>query len=379
MDVVKQIGYSDIGARVVRIRGNGDSITANQRALVNGEFKHNLDFKAAKLPIPSYKDNQVFEFRHFYTKTDIMRFYSRDNNYFTKQAMLMKPFFSNNSVMNVFRPVLRDSYVALTKKDYTALIDLGCYCGADAVALPPYMSGNMSAFKKITKVVEEHSPLDLKKGRTFRVMAPISALEKPSIIKKKLKIINNQGFEFLHVENDNLHNCWTFYSRLRNFLKDKDICAYGSNTPKFINPDWRTAMHHVYSFLGFNIISPQFRVPFLSKGYWNAHDKPKSAIKLFDPNTNGFIKRGEFNERYGESLENYQNIPFCTGKNLTEFFDNFDNQTLTKIGKVIEIIKSQEALKAESQAIVCGEFRDLMLGKECMNPWVSKVTQSVLL
>ena len=118
-------------------------------------------------------------------------------------------------------------------------------------------------------------------------------------------------------------------------------------------------------------------MPFLSnKKKINVHDDPKSIIKFFDPSQDAFIKRGEYNDKYGEVL--IFNSPYCSGETVTSFMNKYNNQMIRKITKIIEFGESSKTLIKEREAVLVGNYENVMEKKGVIGNLIKSLSQKTL-
>lgn len=379
---------TEIGARLVKVQGfpllNGNSL-----ALTSTGWRNGARFREADLPIPQYT-TPVYEFRREYTSTSIDKLsmpksLRSKKDPLSEAAKRLNQEIPSHPTFKVLRPVLADPKVKLSNSQYNTLIDLAGYANWQAIALPPIFTSDLKAFEKTLKHCSEYILTEaLSKKKSFQAMPGISAMENPRVLVEKLKLVKELGFNFVNFVNaPNIELHWEQYSLLRKFASDADICIYGSEADRYnrATKDYNTSMYNIYSMFGQNIISPRFipfRGVFLGAKQQNADDVSKARIRLFDKNTDGFLTYDQFEQTYGSSLADFQDIIYYQGLTLSEFFDKYDNQMLKKIGRVTETKKVNQALTAESAAIATGNLKEIMLQKKYMRPWVSRAAQKTL-
>lgn len=362
---VKLKEISPAGARVMNVKTKKDSFLTMHRVLTSTEMNYNSPIKSAKIPIPKYLDTKIFEFRKFYTSDKIKTLYQGDKPVFLTHKKELRPsVIQNNDKLTIFRPIT-DFSQTLNWKDLRALIDLASHSGFNMIAIPDsfYVGGN--GYEEMVKKIEKHIQGMIEIGfDKLEVMYSVDVRNKFENFKKKLELIKNKDKSFVNIENDYYLKYYSNYSTLMDFSKEAEkICIYGSNIPRFHRAGWRISGVNLYASFGQDIVSQGTKQPFIShEGKKSVHDDPKSKVRFFDESEDALIKRGEYNDKYGEELI-YDSLPYCQGESVTSLINKYDNQMLFKIMKIIEFYASSKALSNEGKAVIKQEYPELMKRK----------------
>lgn len=376
---VTMVKRSPAGARVMKIEHKGKTILTMQRVLTSTEMNYNSDLKSAKIPIPNYEDSDFFEYRKFYNLEQLRKLYTGDGKLFLTHKKELSPYVSKNKDrIKIFRPKINFAET-LFWKDILALIDLAQHVGFDIISIPDSFYFTPEKYSSMMLKAKEYVLETSKLGfGNIEIMPTVHALNRYEYFKEKLKINKNSKFNFICIENGYYPSSYPHYSFLREFSsKAKNICIYGSNTPRLHRKDWRTSGVHLYTAFGQDLIAQEMIMPFLSnKKKINVHDDPKSIIKFFDPSQDALIKRGEYNDKYGEVL--IFDSPYCHGETMSSFMNKYDNQMLRKITKIVEFGESSKTLIKERDSVLVGNYKSVMLKKGVIGELIKSLSQKTL-
>ncbi len=376
---VEMFKRSPAGARVMKIHYQDKIILTMQRVLTSTELNYNSALRAAKIPVPEYKESDFFEYRKFYKIEQLRKLYLGDGKLFQTHKKELRPYvLKNQSKIKIFRPII-DFGEVVTWKDVLALIDLAQHTGFDIIAIPDSFYFNVEKFTSIILKAKEYASETAKmKFGDIEIMPSINVLNRINYFREKLMVTKKSKFNFVCIENGYYLTSYPHYYFLREFSGSaKNLCIYGSNAPRLHRRNWKTSGVHLYTAFGQDLISQGIPKPFISReGKESVHDNPKSWIKLFDPKQDALIKRGEYNEKYGETL--IFDSPYCHGETLTSFMNKYNNQMLGKIAKIVEFGESSKTLLKERDAVLIGNYRATMEKKGVIGQLIRSLNQKVL-
>ncbi len=377
----KLIELSNAGARAVRLRRMGGlSILTMQRAVTSTEANYEDYLLSSRLPAPAYNDSSVAEYRKFYTPERINGLHSGGNENFIRDRRELRPFaLRNQDRIKIFRPIVSPE-VILSWNNVRALIELGVHSNYDVIIIPDSFSQGDSEYAKIVLKARKYCEDEISRVGLGNIEAVPSAgvYNDLELFKAKVKFAAKEGFPLLNIDNRYYPSHYPQYSFLKDFsAKAENICIYGSNVPRLHRANWRTSGIHLYSAFGQDILSQEIRPSFLPEGKRNVHDDPKRKFRLFDPNEDALIKRGEYNTKYGEELI-YNDNPYCTGETLTSMYNKHNNQLLAKVLKVIEFMESTKTLSSERNAVITNEYQEIMRNKGEIGRFIAKLGQRTL-
>ena len=69
---------------------------------------------------------------------------------------------------------------------------------------------------------------------------------------------------------------------------------------------------------------------------------------------------------------------YCHGETLTSFINKYNNQMLAKIMKIVEFAESAKTLMQERDAILGGNYAELMEKKGTIGKLIKNLSQKVL-
>ena len=376
---IELVKRSSAGARVMKIVWGEKTILTLQRAVTSTEMNYNSSLRSAKIPVPNYNETDFFEYRKFYDLIKLRGLYQGDSKLFATHKKELRPrALNNNGKIRIFRPIINFD-AKLNIKDVMALIDLASHAGFEIITIPDSFYLPTEEYASLMLKAVEYSKEMAKLGfELVEIMPTINVMNRIGYFKEKLDFTKTAGFNFINIENGYYPTYYAHYSALRDFSrKANNICIYGSNTPRIHRADWRTAGVHLYAAFGQDIISQGIQAPFISKeGKESVHDDPKSKIKFFIPSQDALIKRSEYNQLYGEKM--IYASAYCHGETLTSFINKYNNQMIAKIMKIVEFAESAKTLMQERDAILGGNYAELMEKKGTIGKLIKNLSQKVL-
>ena len=367
-----------LGSRVISIQSRKLNTLSMQRVLTVTEENHTTALKEAKLPIPVFP-HDIFEMRREFPLEKLNDMLKKTSS-FQSTVKQVRPFATRNQTrLSVFRPIV-GSINPITWAQTRAALEVGIFGGYDVIAVPDHHFASIQEYKQYVSKSREHvyDASTSRKG-SFECMPTVSITNnRLDELKAKLKFFRDSGINAINVENSDFMKYYPHYNAIREFSKNNDVMIYGSEVKR----SWvktNASLMHIYPFFGIDFVAlnrPQ--KPFLAKeGQRSVHDQPKSRAKLYDPTTDGILSRGEYSLIHGENLQS-NHFPLLAHESLTTTFDRFDNQLLMKITKLHESVECFYEMQRERDAVLNGDYREIMQQKKCVAPVVNMVQQQIL-
>ena len=368
-----------LGSRVISIQSRKLNILSMQRALTVTEENYTTALKEAKLPAPVFPHN-IFEMRREFSleKLDDML---KKTSSFQSVVKQVRPVATRNQTrLSVFRPIV-SSINPITWAQTRAALEVGIFGGYDVIAVPDHHFASIQAYKQYVSKSREHIyDASTSMKRSFECMPTVSITNnRLDELKAKLKLFGDLGINAINVENSDFMTYYPHYNAIREFSKDNDVLIYGSEVKR----SWEktnASLMHIYPFFGIDVVAlkrPPQKAFLANEGQRSVHDRPKSRAKLYDPTTDGILSRGEYNLIHGENLQS-NHFPLLAQESLTTTFDRFDNQLLMKITKLHESVECFYEMQRERDAVLNGDYREIMRQKKCVAPVVNMLQQQTL-